>query len=345
MHLACHEHPRSSCKRDFFEVLPASVSSKSLRSATLTNEMKKAERLDFKSIKVNVEFDSVMQSVMADVDFHSPLGGSTDLSVQIKESVVKITSPTTEEANDQSFSNSSIIIGTGARPLMPQIPGIEQAELLTSDNSWSLREQLKRLQLFSGGQKGCGLTQSFQALGGVVTHEVMIEGLLLQEYLESNVKVMANMRKDGLDMRLSYKNLRIEVVGGRRKLVCLNPVDVGGMRFDFDWVRLSSSRMVNAQNYGEEKSQLAVSLDNGVEVGEYLATWFTNSSAVVGVSDTYHHSNISWYSMVNGLFGTLKRFKAGYRVLLWATYLPRGRPRWSQRSGRQGEKLSLDLGC
>jgi uncharacterized membrane protein YdjX (TVP38/TMEM64 family) len=136
-----------------------------LRSAKLANEMKKAEKLGFKPIKAEVDFAAVMQRVqrvVADVEPHDSVERYTGLGVEVIEGEAKITSPWTVEVNGQSLTTRSIVIATGARPLVPKIPGIEQVEPLTSDNVWNLREQPKRLLVLGGGPIGCELAQAFQ---------------------------------------------------------------------------------------------------------------------------------------------------------------------------------------
>ncbi|WP_371915417.1 VTT domain-containing protein [Pseudomonas sp. CC6-YY-74] len=102
-----------------------------LRSAKLANELKKAEQLGFKPITGEVDFAAVMQRVqrvqrvVADIEPHDSVERYTQLGVEVLQGEAKITSPWTVEVNGQSLSARAIVIATGARPLVPTIPGIE----------------------------------------------------------------------------------------------------------------------------------------------------------------------------------------------------------------------------
>ncbi|GAD64972.1 dihydrolipoyl dehydrogenase family protein, partial [Aquipseudomonas alcaligenes] len=298
-----------------------------LRSAKLANEMKKAEKLGFKPIKAEVDFAAVMQRVqrvVADVEPHDSVERYTGLGVEVIEGEAKITSPWTVEVNGQSLTTRSIVIATGARPLVPKIPGIEQVEPLTSDNVWNLREQPKRLLVLGGGPIGCELAQAFQRLGSAVTQVEMTERLLVREDPEASEAVMASLRQDGVELRLRHKAVRFEVIEGKRQLVCLNLADDSEVRIVFDQVLLALGRVANVKGFGAEELQLAVRPNGTLEVDEYLATRFPNIFAVGDVTGPYQFTHTSahqaWFAAVNGLFGTFKRFKVDYRVIPWATF-------------------------
>ncbi|HBP6530127.1 FAD-dependent oxidoreductase [Pseudomonas aeruginosa] len=298
-----------------------------LRSAKLANEMKKAEKLGFKPIKAEVDFAAVMQRVqrvVADVEPHDSVERYTGLGVEVIEGEAKMTSPWTVEVNGQTLTTRSIIIATGARPLVPKIPGIEQVEPLTSDNVWSLRKQPERLLVLGGGPIGCELAQAFQRLGSNVTQVEMTDRLLVREDLEASEAVMASLRQDGVDLRLRHKAVRFEVVGGLRELVCLDLADDSEVRIPFDQVLLALGRVANVKGFGVEALQLAVRPNGTLEVDEYLATRFPNVFAVGDVTGPYQFTHTSahqaWFAAVNGLFGTFKRFKVDYRVIPWATF-------------------------
>ena len=304
------------------------VPSKALiRSAKLAHEMGKAEQLGFKAIKPEVDFAAVMQRVqrvVSDIEPHDSVERYTGLGVEVIQGEARITSPWTVEVNGQTLSARSIIIATGARPLVPKIPGVELVEPLTSDNLWNLREQPKRLLVLGGGPIGCELAQAFQRLGSTVTQVEMTERLLIREDIEASEAVMASLRKDGVDLRLQHKAVRFEVVDGQRQLVCENLQAHTEVVLPFDQVLLALGRVANVSGFGAETLQLVLRPNGTLETNEYLATRFPNIYAVGDVTGPYQFTHVSshqaWYAAVNGLFGGFKRFKVDYRVIPWATF-------------------------
>jgi pyruvate/2-oxoglutarate dehydrogenase complex dihydrolipoamide dehydrogenase (E3) component len=304
------------------------VPSKALiRSAKLAHEMGKAEQLGFKAVKPEVDFAAVMQRVqrvVADIEPHDSVERYTGLGVEVLEGEAKITSPWTVEVNGQSLTTRAIVIATGARPLLPKIPGIELVTPLTSDNVWDLREQPKRLLVLGGGPIGCELAQAFQRLGSSVTQVEMSERLLIREDLEASEAVMASLRQDGVALRLQHKAVRFEMSEGQPHLVCINLADDSEVPIAFDQVLFALGRVANVKGFGAEELQLALRANGTLEVDEYLATRFPNIFAVGDVTGPYQFTHTSshqaWFAAVNGLFGTFKRFKVDYRVIPWATF-------------------------
>jgi len=304
------------------------VPSKALiRSAKLAHEMGKAEQLGFRAVKPEVDFAAVMQRVqrvVADIEPHDSVERYSGLGVEVLQGEAKITSPWTVEVNGQTLSSRAIVIATGARPLVPQIAGIELVTPLTSDNVWDLREQPQRLLVLGGGPIGCELAQAFQRLGSSVTQVEMTERLLIREDLEASQAVMASLRQDGVDLRLQHKAVRFEIIEGQQHLVCLNLADDSEVAIAFDQVLFALGRVANVKGFGAEQLQLALRANGTLEVDEYLATRFPNIFAVGDVTGPYQFTHTSshqaWYAAVNGLFGGFKRFKVDYRVIPWATF-------------------------
>ncbi|AJE21527.1 FAD-dependent oxidoreductase [Azotobacter chroococcum] len=304
------------------------VPSKALiRSARLANELKKAERLGFKPVGGEVDFAAVMQRVqrvVATVEPHDSVERYTGLGVEVIEGEARITSPWSVEVNGQSLSTRAIVIATGASPLVPEIPGIEQIAPLTSDNVWALREQPRRLLVLGGGPIGCELAQAFQRLGCGVTLVQRNQRLLPREDPDASSAVLAGLRADGVDVRLQHKAVRFEVVDGQRRLVCMNMADDSEAAIAFDQVLLALGRVANVNGFGAEELGLEVRDNGTLATDGYLATRFPNIFAVGDVTSPYQFTHTSahqaWYAAVNGLFGGLKRFKVDYRVIPWATF-------------------------
>jgi hypothetical protein len=56
------------------------------------------------------------------------------------------------------------VIATGARPRVPQIPGLEEAGYFTNETIFTLAELPRRLAVIGAGPVGCELAQAFQRL-------------------------------------------------------------------------------------------------------------------------------------------------------------------------------------
>jgi pyruvate/2-oxoglutarate dehydrogenase complex dihydrolipoamide dehydrogenase (E3) component/uncharacterized membrane protein YdjX (TVP38/TMEM64 family) len=298
-----------------------------LRSAKLANELKKGEALGFTGVQGQVDFPAVMeriQRVIADIEPHDSVERYTGLGVEVIQGEAKILTPWTVEVNGQALSSRSLIIAAGARPFVPDIPGLDQVRAYTSDTIWTLRQQPRWLLVLGGGPIGCELAQAFQRLGSQVIQVERGGRLLPREDANASEAVMASLRADGVDLRLQHQAERFEVVGGETRMIARNLETGEPVTIAFDCLLLALGRKANVSGYGAEELGLTVRDNGTLDTDEYLATRFPNIFAVGDVTGPYQFTHVAahqaWYAAVNALFSGFKRFKADYRVIPHCTF-------------------------
>ncbi|MFC0227347.1 FAD-dependent oxidoreductase [Serratia aquatilis] len=304
------------------------VPSKALiRAARLANDLKHAEQLGFRQVSAQVDFAAVMarvQQVIQRIEPHDSVERYSQLGVEVIQGKATVTSPWSVEVNGQHLSTRSMVIATGARPIIPDIPGLEQVDALTTDTIWTLREQPQRLLILGGGPIGCELAQAFQRLGCAVTLVERGTRVLKREDHEASEAVIQALRADGVDVRLLHNTVRFETDAGKHQLICHSQADDTEVSLPFDRVLLALGRLANVSGFGLETLSLAVRENGTLETDEYLATRFPHIFAVGDVTGPYQFTHASahqaWYAAVNGLFGQIKRFKVDYRLMPWATF-------------------------
>ena len=305
------------------------VPSKSLiRSAKLAAEVNKAHELGFNTASAEVNFARVMdriQRVISDIEPHDSVERYTELGVEVIHGEARITSPWQIEVNGRALTTRNIIIAAGAKPLMPNIPGLDQVTAYNSDTLWSLREQPKRLLVLGGGPIGCELAQAFQRLGSQVIQVEMSSRLLAREDSDASDIVMQHLRTEGVDLRLRHQAERFEILeDGQQQLIAKQLDDDEYTVIPFDAMLVAVGRKPNTTGYGAEELGLTLRDNGTLQTNEYLATRFPNIYAVGDVTGPYQFTHVSahqaWYAAVNALFGTFKRFKVDYRVIPRVTF-------------------------
>ncbi len=100
------------------------------------------------------------------------------LGVDVLQGYARIVDPWTVEValnggGTKRLTTRSIVIAAGARPIVPKLPGLDQAGYVTSDTLWDEFSKLEaipsHLVVLGGGPIGCELTQAFARLGAKVT--------------------------------------------------------------------------------------------------------------------------------------------------------------------------------
>lgn len=305
------------------------VPSKALiRSAKLAAEIHKAHELGYNRASAEVNFARIMdrvQRVIGDIEPHDSVERYTELGVEVIQGEARITSPWQIEVNGRALTTRNIIIAAGARPLMPDIPGLDQVTAYNSDTLWSLREQPRRLLVLGGGPIGCELAQAFQRLGSQVIQVEMGARLLAREDSDAGDLVMQRLREEGVDLRLHHQAERFEILeDGQQQLIARQLDDGEYAVIPFDVVLVAVGRVANTTGYGAEELQLTLRDNGTLQTNDYLATRFPNIYAVGDVTGPYQFTHVSahqaWYAAVNALFGSFKRFKVDYRVIPRVTF-------------------------
>lgn len=302
------------------------VPSKALiKTAKLLHQIKHAKKLGIKSAQAEFDFADVMdrvKQVIADIEPHDSVERYSQLGVNVIQGEAKITSPYTVEVNGETLTTKNIIIATGARPFVPDMPGLDKIDYLTSDNLWQLRELPERLVILGGGPIGCELAQAFSRLGSQVTQVQRGDRIMPREDAEFSTLVRDSFIKDGISLKLKHAAKEVIIEGNKKYLLC----DSGGqsVRIEFDQLLIALGRSANISDFGLEQLNIPLRKNKTIETNEFLQTNFPNIYAVGDVTGPYQFTHTAahqaWYAAVNALFGRVKKFKVDYSVIPWATF-------------------------
>ncbi|MFU8820216.1 MAG: FAD-dependent oxidoreductase [Gammaproteobacteria bacterium] len=302
------------------------VPSKSLiRSARLLAEAREAERFGLQSAELEFDFGTVMErvhEVIRRIEPHDSVARYTELGVDVIEGEARIVSPWEVEVDGRVLAARSIVIATGARPLVPPIPGLDRIDYLTSDTLWDLRELPRRLVVLGGGPIGAELAQCFARFGSEVTVVEMAPRLLPREDEDAAAEVEARFRAEGLRLATAHRAVRVETEAGEQRLVCEH--EGAEVALPFDRLLIALGRQANVTGFGLEELGVALSERKTIAVDGLLRTNFPNIYACGDVAGPYQFTHVAahqaWYAAVNGLLAPFWSFTVDYRVIPWATF-------------------------
>jgi pyruvate/2-oxoglutarate dehydrogenase complex dihydrolipoamide dehydrogenase (E3) component/uncharacterized membrane protein YdjX (TVP38/TMEM64 family) len=307
------------------------VPSKALiKTARVLSTIRRAKEYGLKNAVAEFDFAEVMervQRVIAAVEPHDSIERYTALGVECLQGEAKIASPWIVEiqmpnGKSKVLTTRSIVIAAGARPFVPPIPGIELAGYYTSDTLWGMRELPARLVVLGGGPIGCELAQAFARFGAQVTQVEMLPRLLVREDPEIAAMVEKRFREEGVDVRTGHRAKEFRVVDGHKVLICEH--DGRDLAIEFDALLVAVGRVANTAGYGLEDLGIPLTKARTVQTNEFLQTLYPNIYACGDVAGPFQFTHTAahqaWYAAVNGLFGDLKKFRADYSVITWATF-------------------------
>jgi len=302
------------------------VPSKSIiRSGRIMSYIRRAKEFGIDGAKGEVNFAAVMarvQGVIKTIEPHDSVERFTSLGVEVELGDAVIESPYVVTVNDRRITTRSIIVATGARPLVPPIPGLAEIDYLTSDSIWSLSELPKRLLVVGSGPIGCELAQAFSNLGAQVTQVDMAERIMPREDAEVSEEVAKAFREQGIRLLTGHKLVKFGAGENGDYMEAEHRGET--VTVEFDKVLLAIGRKANVEGFGLENLNLALTGQGTIEVNEYLQTSMPNVFACGDVAGPYQFTHMAsfqaWFASLNALLGGLYRSKINYSVVPWATF-------------------------
>jgi pyruvate/2-oxoglutarate dehydrogenase complex dihydrolipoamide dehydrogenase (E3) component/uncharacterized membrane protein YdjX (TVP38/TMEM64 family) len=301
------------------------VPSKALiRTARAAHEMRSAGAYGLEPVEPRFHFRAVMERVNAIIREIEPADSVerySELGVDVRLGYARIVDPWTVEIDGRDrVTARSIVIAAGGEPLVPDIPGLEEAGYLTSDTMWetlSARDEMpRRITIVGGGPIGTEMAQSFARLGAEVTQVENGARILPREDEEVSAFIADSLRAEGVTILTGHQAVRCE---GK---VLFARASGGEVAIPFDEIIVAVGRKARLTGYGLE--ELGIETDRTVVTNDYLETLYPNIFAAGDVAGPYQFTHFAahqaWYAAVNALFGTFRKFRTDYSVLPWVTY-------------------------
>jgi dihydrolipoamide dehydrogenase len=303
------------------------VPSKSLiRSARTMALFRRSAEFGLDNVTATVNFPAVMQRVQGiikTIEPHDSVERFTSLGVECVSGEAKIVSPYCVEVNGKTFNTRAIVIATGARPLVPPIPGLQSVDHLTSDSVWNITTLPVRLLIIGGGPIGCELAQAFNSLGSKVSVIDMESRILGREDEEVSSLVKQRFESEGIQVLCDHRVL--EFRRNHTSQIMMAEHNGESLQIEFDYVLLALGRRANVEGFGLEELDMPLTEQGTIEVNEYLQTAYPNIYACGDVTGPYQFTHMAsfqaWYAALNAMVGEFKKSRVNYRVVPWATFI------------------------
>lgn len=257
------------------------VPSKALLSAA--HDVSVARRVAGTSAgQVDVDFAAVMRHVRSAIATIEPVDSvealeAAGVTVLGGEAVFTDASTVAVDGSKQRFHQA--VLATGAEPVVPDIAGLLDSALLTTQTLWDVERLPARLVVIGGGPVGCELAQGFARLGSSVTLVETADRLLLREDPDAASLVQAALTRDGVDVRVAHRVVRVygQPGGGpgdepRYSGEVLMDDGRGTDTVAFDAILVATGRRARTSGLGLERAGVARTPAGAVEVDKYLRT-------------------------------------------------------------------------
>ena len=295
-----------------------------IRTSRLYADMRNAEALGAHAPKaITVDFAAAMarmRRIRARLSREVSADSLKAAGIDVYFGAARFVGPSTVAVAGETLRFKKALVATGARPLIPSIPGLIEAGYLTHETVFDLTECPRRLLVVGGGPLGCELAQAFCRFGSQVTIVQKEPMFLSQEERDAAQILSEALARDGIDVRLNTEALRVRKQGNE-KLVDLVSDDYSNT-VAVDQILVASGRAPNVEGMGLENAGVHYDLDAGVRINDFLQT--TNSKIYaagdVCLEHKFMHIEDASARIVvrNALFWGRERVSA--LTIPWCTY-------------------------
>jgi len=174
-----------------------------LRPVELANEVERVPGLDIGPIDtaaVLARRDQVINNF--DDSAHLPWLEERDVALVRGRGRIAGRLQVEVEGRESLTARRAVVVATGSRALVPDIPGLRAAKPWTSRNVTTAREVPPRLMILGGGVVAVEMSQAWGALGSKITLVHRGERLIKREEPFAGEQVLDALRELGVDVRL-----------------------------------------------------------------------------------------------------------------------------------------------
>lgn len=205
------------------------------------------------------------------------------------------------------------LIATGAAPALPTVPGLAEADPLTTDTLWELTALPRRLAILGGGPIGCELGQALARLGVEVTVVEVADRLLGKEEPEVGALIAERLRAEGVNVKTGTAVDR--VTAGTLHLSSGETVQV-------DRILVATGRRPRSTDLGLAAAGVRCTEQGHVVIDGLMRTSNRRIYAAGDVTGTLPFTHVAGvqggYAATNALLGLRRRID--YAAVPWVTF-------------------------
>ena len=271
-----------------------------------------------------VHFSKIVKRITKEVDGDSkgiPKWYEGLKNLDYYEGEAKFVSDKVLLVNGKKITASKIFIATGARPRIPNIPGLKGTPFMTSSEALRKTKLPEKLLVIGGGYIGCELGHAYGAYGSQVHLIVRGKELLAREDVDIR-KVFTKKFSSTYNVHFGVSTEKVSYSKGKFTLT-LKDKNGKILRISGDGLLVATGVIPNTDNLGLENTSINVDKRGFIRVNRFMETAV---KGVYGMGDCvgnymFRHSvNFEGEFLFNSLFVDKKRRAMKYPPMPHAVF-------------------------
>ena len=212
-------------------------------------------------------------------------------NVTVYDGTARFTGPRQLEVNGETITADRIVLANGGRPVIPDVPGLDEVDYYTSDTVMRLDELPRRMVIIGSGFVSAEFAHVFSSFGVEVTVIARSGALLRHEDGDVSAR-FTSLASDRWDVRLDRKLLRASrLADGTARLQMEGPE--GADTVDADVVLVAVGRTPNSDTLNPSAGGIEVTPTGHVVVDQYQRTTADGVWALGDISSPFELKHVA----------------------------------------------------
>ncbi len=237
-------------------------------------EIQEAEKLGIKAEIKDIDFNAIMDRMRQPIiesHKHMKKGLINTENFDYYKGVGHFVSDYTIEVNGEQIKAKKIFIGSGARPLIPPVKGIENIDYLTNETVLDLTKRPESIVIIGGGYIAVEFAHFFAAVGAKVT--ILQRGSRLVKNSEPEIsKLLDKKMKKRMTIYLDTEVLKVNKQQDNVRVLGKNKSTGEEITVTAEKIMIAAGRKSNADLLKVENTGVKMDERGYIIVNEYLET-------------------------------------------------------------------------
>ncbi len=244
-----------------------------LAAAKVAQHMRTADRFGIAAVEPEIDLSRVWQRIRAVQEEIATTDDSPErfeaLGIELVHGDARLAGPNAVAVGDRVLEARFVLLCTGSRPAVPDLPGLRAAGFLTSETIFELEDPPRSVVVVGGGPIAVELAQGLNRLGVRVTLLQRGDRLLPRDEPELTAIMAASLRGEGVEVRFGVDTQRVEAAEGRKAV--LGTATGQTERWEAEELLVATGRTPLIEELGLEETGVNVG-PKGIVVDERLRT-------------------------------------------------------------------------
>jgi len=179
-------------------------------------------------------------------------------------------SPTSVRVNGELLEADKIVLNVGARPFVPDMPGVGAVDCLTSSSVMEVDFLPEHLIIIGGSYIGLEFAQMYRRFGSRVTVVEMGDRLIARDDQDVSAEVKSILEAEGVEVRLNAACIALEKRGD--EVVVTADCEPGAQEIVGSHVLLAVGRRPNTDDLGLDNAGVQTDPRGYITVDDQLCT-------------------------------------------------------------------------